>query len=118
MGEGTPKVDSRFLQANERTLLAWIRTGLGFLGFGLVLERGLLEGLAGAEENTNVLRIAGLLLMTLGPASTLLGVYRYHRVHQALVAHEDVRLGAGPAIAVAIVVSVFGLALTALVMTL
>ncbi|GAB4203279.1 MAG: hypothetical protein OHK0013_17270 [Sandaracinaceae bacterium] len=118
MGEDTPKVDSRFLQANERTLLAWIRMGLGFLGFGLVLERGLLAGMAGPPDDSPVLRIAGLLLMMLGPVSTLLGVYRYHRVHQALVAHEDVRLGAGPAIAVAIVVSVFGLALTALVMTL
>lgn len=117
MGEGTPKVDSRFVQANERTLLAWIRTGLGLLGFGLVLERGLLEEVAGAPDDAPILRIGGLLLMMLGPACTLLGAYRYHRVHQALLAHEEVRLGEGPAIAVAIVVAVLGLALTTLVMT-
>jgi putative membrane protein len=32
-------VDPRLFQANERTLLAWVRTGLGLLAFGFVLER-------------------------------------------------------------------------------
>jgi uncharacterized membrane protein YidH (DUF202 family) len=31
--------DSRFVQANERTLLAWIRTGLALVTFGFVIAR-------------------------------------------------------------------------------
>jgi putative membrane protein len=33
------KVDPRILFANERTLLAWIRTGLALTGFGFVVAR-------------------------------------------------------------------------------
>jgi inner membrane protein YidH len=33
------RVDPRLLQANERTLLAWIRTGLALAAFGIVIER-------------------------------------------------------------------------------
>jgi putative membrane protein len=32
-------VDPRLLQANERTLLAWIRTGLALSAFGIVIDR-------------------------------------------------------------------------------
>ena len=31
--------DLRFLQANERTLLAWVRTGLTLMAFGFVVAR-------------------------------------------------------------------------------
>jgi putative membrane protein len=34
-----PPVDSRLLQANERTLLAWLRTGIALMTFGFVLAR-------------------------------------------------------------------------------
>src|SRR4051812_35087386 len=33
------RVDPRLLQANERTLLAWIRTGLALAAFGIVIDR-------------------------------------------------------------------------------
>ncbi len=33
------QVDSRLVQANERTLLAWIRTGIALMTFGFVLAR-------------------------------------------------------------------------------
>jgi uncharacterized membrane protein YidH (DUF202 family) len=105
-------VDSRFLQANERTMLAWLRTGLGFLGFGLLLARGALEEVGRAPADAATLRLAGVLLMVLGPTCALLGAYRYHRVHQALLAREDVRLGTGPAIALALLAATFGIVLT------
>ena len=35
----SPRPDSRNLQANERTLLAWLRTGLALITFGFVLSR-------------------------------------------------------------------------------
>ncbi|KAB2893150.1 MAG: DUF202 domain-containing protein, partial [Kofleriaceae bacterium] len=31
--------DLRILQANERTLLAWVRTGLALMAFGFVIGR-------------------------------------------------------------------------------
>ena len=34
-----PEPDLRFLQANERTLLAWLRTALALMGFGFVVAR-------------------------------------------------------------------------------
>jgi putative membrane protein len=34
-----PEPDSRFVQANERTLLAWIRTSLALVTFGFVIAR-------------------------------------------------------------------------------
>ncbi|MCA3748523.1 MAG: DUF202 domain-containing protein, partial [Rubrobacter sp.] len=36
--------------ANERTLLAWVRTGVGLISLGFVVERaGALAAVAGAE---------------------------------------------------------------------
>lgn len=76
MSEGRPETDEdpRVRLAGERTLLAWIRTGLAMMAFGFVVARfGLfLQELAPLHPNATV-RSGGLSLW-FGTALTLLGV--------------------------------------------
>jgi putative membrane protein len=89
--------DSRFLQANERTLLAWVRTGLGLLGMGFVIAR------FGAEDTTSgrrheLLLAAGLAVAALTPVTILVALGRYLKVHRALVENRPTPTGTGPAV--------------------
>lgn len=65
--------------ANERTFLAWIRTGLGVIGLGVVVER-LVEGQGAAGQ------IAGLTLIGFGALVLLYSLYRYRRITAGLIA--------------------------------
>lgn len=69
MGQDLNRVRTHL--ANERTLLAYIRTGLGFFAAGLaavgLLERAVFHGV-------------GAGLMALGGVVILIGVYRFARV--------------------------------------
>lgn len=56
--------DPRFTFANERTFLAWIRTGLGFLAAGVAIA-----AVAGLNQRLSVeIRVASLLLVLCGLA--------------------------------------------------
>ena len=60
-GVGT-EPDPRFTFANERTFLAWIRTGLGFLAAGVAIA-----AVAGLSSRLNLeIRLASLLLVVCG----------------------------------------------------
>jgi putative membrane protein len=45
--------DPRVVQANERTLLAWLRTGIGLMAFGFVVARSSawMKAVAGREAD-------------------------------------------------------------------
>ena len=59
--------DPRFTFANERTFLAWIRTGLGFLAAGLAIA-----AVAGLNERLSLeVRLASLLLVGCGLACAI-----------------------------------------------
>jgi putative membrane protein len=81
--------DSRVFQANERTLLAWIRTAIGLLAFGFVLER--VDGWVGAPAPGGVAleRSAGAAwigagFVVLGLLANALAILRFARSRRAL----------------------------------
>jgi putative membrane protein len=96
--------DSRFLQANERTLLAWVRTGLGLLGMGFVIARFGAEGttFGGRHE---LLLAAGLAVAALTPVTILVALGRYLKVHHALLENRPTPTGTGPAVFLAVAAS-------------
>lgn len=72
--------DPRFSLANERTFLAWVRTGLGFVAAGVaVAALRTLGGVEGVE-----LRIASLLLICCGLISGVTAFVRWGRAERAL----------------------------------
>lgn len=64
--------------ANERTLLAWLRTGLAFMGLGLVIARfAWLARVAGiADAESYHARVVGVVLVLLGGATAAVGAGR------------------------------------------
>jgi putative membrane protein len=69
-------VDVRFLLANERTLLAWLRTALTLQAGGVALIQ-----LAGHSE---VLSGASFGLLALGSAGAVIGFVRYRAADRAI----------------------------------
>jgi putative membrane protein len=77
--------------ANERTFLAWIRTGLGMIGLGFVAARlGLflhemaVPVPASGNEKGSEFVLAGLVILCCGVALTVWGGYAYRRGRVAI----------------------------------
>lgn len=72
--------DPRFSFANERTFLAWIRTGLGFLAAGVALE-----ALARYGPRLGVeVRVASVVLILCGLACALGAWRRWYAAEKAM----------------------------------
>ena len=76
--------DPRIYFAAERTLLAWIRTGVGVMAFGFVVARfGLLLRIvrseSGAEVGTGVSPYLGAVLVLVAALATAAGTLEYRR---------------------------------------
>src|SRR5262245_22182551 len=82
-------VDVRFLLANERTLLAWLRTALALQAGGVALAQ-----LAGHRTMQAVL---GLALLVLGSVAGVVGYVRYRSAGRAIRAGALPAPGRGPA---------------------
>ena len=72
-------VDARFLLANDRTLLAWIRTALTLLAAGV----GVLQ-LATGDARV----VPGVTLLVLGTASAMAGLLRHRSADRSMRAGE------------------------------
>jgi len=99
MSEGNDKQDPRVYFAAERTLLAYVRTGLAMMGFGFVVARfGLfLRELASirvesAPRRFGVSLWAGTALVMLGVVVNLYAAYRYWSTVRRLDRGEPIRV--------------------------
>lgn len=82
--------DLRIVQANERTLLAWVRTGLAVMAFGFVVARidtwlRVLQPDAAPRPGSVLL---GAPLLLLGALIQVAGAVRFVRAHRAIVRDE------------------------------
>ncbi len=118
----TIQPDPRVLFAAERTLLAWIRTGLAMMGFGFVVARfGLflrelaaLRGPTVAQEHLGS-AWAGIALVLLGAIINVVAPIQYARIMRSLREGTDgsVRDQFRFAVMVAVVLAMFGFATAA-----
>jgi putative membrane protein len=84
MPERSRDPDYRFTLANERTLLAWLRTALALLAAGVAVVQLAPEfGIAGARH------VVGIVLAALGVAVAAAAVLRWRRVQRAIERDED-----------------------------
>lgn len=81
--------DVRFLLANERTLLAWIRTALAVLAGGIALIQ-----LAGEDAKTQ--NVIGTAVVFLGAFMALIGYIRFQASDKAIRRGELPALGHEP----------------------
>jgi putative membrane protein len=86
-------VDIRFLLANDRTLLAWIRTALAIEAGGLILM----------QVNTQQ-KWLGFIVAISGAMVALIGYSRYRAADKAIRAGRLPHAGIGPVVEVALVV--------------
>ena len=97
-------VDVRFLLANERTLLAWIRTSLAIIAGGVAL--------ATVHKHHQYI---GIIILLLGAGSALIGYHRYHVADRSIRRHHLPPSGNGPRLQViGIVVITIALAIAQL----
>lgn len=90
--------DVRFLLANERTLLAWVRTGLTLQAAGFALVH--------FANDSFATQLSGILAIVCGGVLAIIGYKRFKDADQAIRNHTLPENGNGPTLQVAAVVGV------------
>src|SRR5438045_1580538 len=105
--------DPRLLQANERTLLAWVRTGIALMTFGFVIARiGVwLRALVAAQHASDLHHLGtawiGAAFVALGVAANAVATVRYGKAKRAILAGDPIPDDRAPLV-LAVVVTVLG----------
>ncbi len=94
---GRLDIDVRFLLANERTLLAWLRTALTLMAGGVALAQ--------FADNRPALQVIGIGLLVLGSVGGLIDFARFRATRRAIRAGQLPAPGHGPALMTAGVVA-------------
>jgi putative membrane protein len=123
--DATPKASLSDYLAAERTLLAWIRTGLALMGFGFVVARfGLflrqieLVNHEAQAQNFGFSLWFGTALIAVGVFVNILAGYRHVQLVRRLERGDQTRAHhATPAVIIAFFLAVVGLAMTVYLVT-
>jgi len=81
----------RVHMANERTFLAWVRTSIGIMAFGFVIERFLVSydfnntGIQNLANGDSFITILGITLVLLGAGAGLLATYRFLKTEKEIM---------------------------------
>ncbi len=73
--------------ANERTLLSWVRTGVGLISIGLVVERAgaLAVSARVSVGSSNASELFGLALALLGVLTLVIGTVQFMRTRRRII---------------------------------
>lgn len=83
----TQWAEYRTLLANERTLGAWLRTGLSSIAVGLAIA-----DLISSGRSPLIPRVIGILLVILGTVASIFAFWRFDQVTHVLISED---IGAG-----------------------
>jgi putative membrane protein len=72
-------VDYRFVLANERTFLAWMRTALGLIAGGVALDQ-----FVSVAEGSAFVTVVAFAVMALGALVAVVGVLQWRRADAAM----------------------------------
>ena len=100
-GQREPRRETQVREhlANERTLLSWVRTGVGLVSIALVVERaGALAGDAGSEGGSQAFALA---LALLGCLTLVIGSAHFLRTRREISAGDYTPSGAAYLVVVA-----------------
>jgi putative membrane protein len=109
--------DAAAIQANERTLLAWIRTGLSLTTFGFVIARlGVWIRIIGdGGEGIPDSGWIGALFVLVGAVLDAIGIIRYVHFHRAFMRRRPVPINVTAVLAIAGAIALLGALLGAFV---
>jgi inner membrane protein YidH len=79
MAEPEVRVDYRFLLANERTFLAWMRTALGLIAGGVALDQ-----FVRPENGSAAVAVVSLAAIAIGALLAIVGTVRWSRTDTAM----------------------------------
>jgi putative membrane protein len=104
--------DLRILQANERTLLAWVRTGLTLMAFGFVVARlTVWLHLEHPERDNGAFGSwLGIAIIALGTACHVVAAIRFVSARRAIVEGRAILPSATGPVVLAVLVSALGVA--------